>query len=170
MTNTELTQEEVETIASLLEKISPGLLPLPIFKQVARLLTTVTVVLVPLMTVDNKIKVLLTQREETDPYYPGYFHPPGTILRASDETVQRAFERLLTKELHNPQVKTQPVFVNFVHEQIGRGREVALVHWIELEAKGNTGEFFDGDNLPEKTYPTDIPRIRMAVKHFKTVN
>jgi hypothetical protein len=165
-----LTTEEITLVASLLHKLEPGLLPFEIFKEVARLMTTVTVVLIPLLyDQNNELNVVLLRRGSTDRFYSNMYNPPGTIIRANDASITVAFQRLYETELQNPQIKHPPVFVHYVFDQIGRGREVSLIHWVELSEKPSVGDMFRVDSLPQDTIASDVPRITMAVKHFKGI-
>lgn len=169
--STLLSHEEIETVTSLLERLEPGLLPFDIFNQIARLIATATVVIVPFIhEPEDKLKVLLTKREHDDPYYPNLYHPIGTVIRASDKTIDETFERLLSKELKTSVFQESPVFVGYVFDQIVRGKEISLIHWIELKEKPMIGDLFDAGNLPENIIPTDIPRIKMAIEHFLANN
>jgi hypothetical protein len=56
--------------------------------------------------------------------------------------------------------------VNNVYARIVRGRELSLVHWVELEASVTSEELYEVETLPERVVPTDQPRISMAAAHF----
>lgn len=164
-----LSPDDIRSLSNLLSKIEPGILPFEIFQHLVRLMTTVTVAVVPLYYNSNKkLQVLLTKRDATDIYYPNMYHPIGTILRPTDVTIASAIDRLLTTELQlqNPAIKRSPVFVNYVFDKIPRGSEVSLIHWFELSEKPTYGELFSVDVLPDNIIQNDIPRIKMAVDHF----
>ncbi len=161
----ELTPEEIQSVVAILGKLEPGLLPVDIFRSIARLMTTCTVVLIPFVKqADGSEKVLLLRRDTADPFYPGLYHPPGTILRASDETIKDAVLRILAKELLNPTIAANPVFVGYVFDEIVRGKEVSLIHRIEIAENPEVGDLFAIDNLPKDIIENDIPRIRMAAE------
>lgn len=164
-----LSDKDIKTVSSIFSKIEPGPLPTEIFNQLARIMVTTTVVFVPLLyDKADRLCVLLTKRDENDTYYPNLYHPAGTVLRPTDVTIETAFNRILVSELKNPKVRNSPVFVDYVFDEIERGREVSLIHWIELLEKPEVGELFSIDCLPENIIQNDIPRIKLAVDHFLT--
>lgn len=163
-----LTDQEVATVTGLLKKLPPGFLPFDIFQQVARLVALPIIELVPLRYHNGKVEVLLFQREYDDPHWPGAWHTPGTVLRATDRQrgAQGAFDRLAVEEMEGA-VFFEPVFVqNVIHNQ-GRGTEVSAVYWAEC-VDSPTGIFFPADDLPEDPLiATQRVFIDAAVKHYK---
>jgi hypothetical protein len=166
--NSPLSDTEVATVVGLLKKLPPGFLPFELFQQVARLVALPIVELVPLRRHDGRTEVLLFQREDEDPHWPGAWHTPGTVLRATDETrgVQEAFHRLAVEEMEGA-VFYEPVFVkNVIHHQ-GRGTEVSAVYWAEC-VESPSGIFFPADDLPEDPLiASQRLFIDLAVKHFE---
>jgi hypothetical protein len=158
-----------QELCRLLEQLSPGLLPRDVFHAVARLMVTTTFVVVPLVQRQGQTYVLLHRRGSDDLYYPSMLDIPGTVIRASDETLSAAYERLLQAELPDLSVKQEPVFVSYVYDHlIVRGREVSLIHWIELNELVDLDNLFDVEDLPADIVPTDRTRISMAVDHFRS--
>lgn len=163
-------KDDLTAIPDLLERLQPGYLPQAIFHAVARLVVTPTFVVVPLFHCDDKILVHLTRRDSDDPHYANLLHPPGTVIRATDESLSEAYGRLAQTELSGLRPIGSPVFVDVFYEQIKRGREISLVHWIALECKGDRESFYDSAILPADIVPTDITRIEKAVRHFRCQN
>ena len=159
-------KDDLTAIPDLLERLQPGYLPQTIFHAIARLVVTPTFVVIPLFHHGKKILVHLTRRDSDDPHYANLLHPPGTVLRATDESLSAAYERLAQTELRGMRLIGSPVFVDIFYEQIKRGREISLVHWIALEFEDDREGFYDCAALPADIVPTDITRIEKAVHHF----
>ncbi|MDH3601037.1 MAG: hypothetical protein OEU26_15555, partial [Candidatus Tectomicrobia bacterium] len=95
---------------------------------------------------------------------------PGTVILATEESLNETYRRLTRTELRELQLKGAPVFVDVFYEQISRGREISLVHWVALEGEGDRDGLYDSAALPTDIVPTDIPRIEKAVSHFRRQN
>jgi hypothetical protein len=163
MSNDKNHRELCEALAEFI----PGELPRDVFQAVARIMVTATYVVVPLLRHADRTYVLLHRREADDLYYPSMLNTPGTVIRASDENLSAAYGRLLATELQGVSVRNRPVFVNNVFDRIVRGREVSLVHWVEIEEPVFSNHLFDIAKLPDDVVPTDRPRIAMAAAHFR---
>lgn len=155
-----------QELCRLLGHLSPGPLPRDVFHAIARLMVTTTFVVVPLVQEQGRTYVLLHRRGSDDLCYPSMLDIPGTVIRASDETLSATYQRLLQAELPNVSVKQGPVFVNYVYDLIVRGREVSLIHWIELNELVDLDNLFDVAELPADVVPSDRARIAMAADHF----
>ncbi len=151
--------------AEVLDGLPVGFIPPRLFRQFARLVVLPSLVVVPLFRRGSEIHVRLTQRDTDDPDYPGQWHPPGTVIRPSDDTLQACFERLARSELSGMTIVRGPVFFDVAFTQIVRGRELSLLHWIEVVDDDSPGSFAVG-NLPNTTIDTDMPRIQGAATHF----
>ena len=160
-------KDDLTAIPDLLERLQPGYLPQKIFHAITRLVVTPTFVVIPLFYCEQKILVHLTRRDSDDPHYANLLHPPGTVLQATDQSLNEAYERLAQTELNGLRLIGSPVFVDVFYEQIKRGREISLVHWIALECNGDREGFYDSETLPADIVPTDITRIEKAVRHFR---
>jgi hypothetical protein len=159
----------MKQLAGLLAKLEPGLLPYPVFLQVARLVTLPIVEIVPLRkTRIDTIEILLTKRPDDDPHWPGKLHTPGTVIRATDSegSYEDAFERILEGELAG--IKTsQPVFVqNLLHHE-GRGMADAHIYYVEVYSEPFEGSFYDVDHLPETIAWSQPIFIETAVSAFR---
>jgi len=155
-------------LCRLLGQLTPGLLPRDVFQAIARLMVTTTFVVVPLVRRQGRTYVLLHRRAPDDLSYPSMLDVPGTVIRASDETLSAVYDRLLRAELPALSIKQGPVFVSHVYDLIVRGREVSLIHWIELGDDIEQGDLFDVGDLPPDLVPTDRARIAMAADHFRS--
>lgn len=171
--NQPLTNEEIEAVASLLQRLPRGYLPQPIFWAVASLVTTPTMEVAPLRKTANGLEIYLTQRPENDPHWPSGWHIPGTVIRSTDEegSLASGFARVLQDELgEGMRYVSEPVQVTTKFWDVTRGRELDLVHYIEVEVIDEaklTGRFFPVDSLPETTlehHKIMIPEIAAAFR------
>ena len=163
-------KDDLAAIPSLLERLQPGFLPQTIFHAVARLVVTPTFVVIPLFHDDEKTSVHLVRRDIDDPHYANLLHTPGTVILATDESLNETYRRLARTELHGLQLRGDPIFVDVFYEQIKRGREISLVHWVALEGRGDSDGLYDSAALPTDIVPTEITRIEQAVRHFHLQN
>jgi len=167
-----LKDNEIQVAVSILEKLRPGKLPLSVFLQTTRLTVTPIIEIVPLRKrKDNKVEILLTERDDTDPNWPGMVHTPGTVVRSTDSegSYEDAFKRILEDELKGVQT-SKPIFVGNLLHKVKRGLESCIVYWVEVSGKPPTGKFYRFDNLPKNLVDTQIKFINLAVKHFQDHN
>ncbi len=165
---TEPTPEEIAAAAKTLSKLRPGILPLPIFLETTRLTVSSIVEVVPLRKVDGRVQVLLTQRENDDPNWPGMLHTPGTVVRPTDEEggYKSAFGRIIEGELSSVQLSGEPQYVGSVLHKVARGMEDAKVFYVEVAGEPTQGVFYDLDELPDNIVYTQVDFIRSAAKSF----
>jgi len=165
--NKKLSIEEQDTLINLLNKFEPGPVPVDIFTAIAKIIVTPTYLAVPLYNDNNQLKVLLLDRDENDPYWPGQMALPGKIMLATDESLDDVYARLLKSELPNVKIKNGPIFCGHIFEEIIRGREVSLINYIEIAEVPTGYKMFDVNNLPNNIVKTEIHRVEMAVKKYK---
>ncbi len=166
--NIEPNQEDIERAVEILSKLEPGKLPIGIFIEVARWTVTPIIEVVPVrFGQNNKVQVLLTEREASDPIWGGMLHTPGTVVRASDieSNNNDAFKRILDGELNGVLVSV-PVFVENIFHKVKRGTEQAQVYYVEVLADPTIGRFYDADNLPENVVDSQLDFINHAVTSF----
>ena len=154
----------------MLNELEPGLLPQDVFEAIARLVVVPTFVIIPLFRRDGETRVLLTRRDDGDTHYAGLLHPAGKIMLATDESLTAIFERLIKSELPDISPVSPPVFVAQFFETITRGKEIALVHFLEIIDPKSGAETFDAANLPSDVISTDLHRIERAVTAFERLN
>jgi hypothetical protein len=168
--NTNITKQDITNIVKSLKKCKPGLLPLEIFLEIARLTVTPIIEIVPLRNVPLGTEVLLVERDKNDPNWPGMLHTPGTVLRANDKegAFEDAFGRILKGELGLSNFGGKPNLAGYIFHQVKRGRELGLVFWIEITTPNEPkiGRFYPYSNLPSNIIATQIPHIDLAVNHF----
>lgn len=114
----------------------------------------------------NKLRVFLAKREKDNLHYGGKPNPAGTVVRPTDKTMMDSYQRLLNTELMGLNIKQGPVFVNFVYDQIERGREISFIHWIKLGKLPESDDLYDFSKLPSDLIPTDVQRVETAANHF----
>jgi hypothetical protein len=153
-------------LCGMLDRLAPGFLPRDVFDSIARLVVTVTYVVVPLLQRDGRMFALLHQRSADERCYPSLLNTPGTVFLASDADLAAVHERLMMKEMPEVAVRGCAVFVENVFDAIPRGRELSLLHWVELENDFRSRHLYDVSALPENVVPTDRPRIERAASHF----
>jgi hypothetical protein len=149
-----------------LSKLESGYLQAEVFNEIARLVVLPTVVLIPFIRLNSNLKVLLTKRSSDDAYYPNMLHPPGTVLRSTDKSIQSAIERLKKTELAGVTFKGELVFVNFVFENIARGKELSLIFLTELLDVPSDYQLYMTDQLPLDLIQTDYTRIKSALERI----
>ena len=147
--------------------LAPGHLPEPVFEAIARLVVTPTFVVVPVFRRADRTRVVLTRRSGDDTQFAGMLHPPGKIMLATDSDLHAVFARLISTELPAIVVRSSPVFVAHFFEQITRGREVSLVHYLEVDDPAENMLSFDPFALPNDVVQMDFARIIAAVKAYE---
>ena len=163
-----LTDRQIQQVTALLRELEPGYLPEPIFFELSRLMVVPVVELVPLRINNQGTEVLLLDRGDDDPYWPGTVHVPGTVFMATDTTgnLKDALQRLLEGELKGVRINGGPQFVRAVFHQTRRGKQLANVHFVELAEKPEVGAFYSVDELPENTMDHQVGFIKDAARVF----
>ncbi len=157
-------------VVEALKALEPGLLPLEIFYQVARLAVLPAVEVVPLRVGDGMVEVFLTQRPSNDPFWPGEWHNPGTIVRPTDESgsFSVAFKRVCDGEL-GLHTWDEPVFVNPWLWHCTRGSALSLIHWLDVSHLDIQvpGQYFPVNALPHNIIAGMETVVSLAVDHYK---
>ncbi|MDD5294965.1 MAG: hypothetical protein PHP21_03550 [Patescibacteria group bacterium] len=165
-----LNKDDIEIIRKKMAQLKPGILPLPIFLEVSRLCVLSTIEIVPnRLEKNNSLQVLLIKRKEDDSNWPDMFHAPGTVVRETDRegNFKDAIKRILTDELKNVKIEIGPIFVKPVFRNLGRGKEMTLMHWAIAKGSCPLGKYFNIDSLPGNVIKKQVKDIKMAVSHFK---
>lgn len=160
-----MTADEASNAAAMLKNMQAGFIPQVLFKQFARLVVLPSFVVVPLFCRNGVVFTRLTKRDANDPDYPDQWHPPGTVIRPTDASLQACFERLRQSELPSMTLIGSPTLYDIAFTQIVRGKELSLLHWVEIIDE-RTPDCFPIGELPGATIDTDIPRIQAAATHF----
>lgn len=155
------------TLAEL-QAVDVGLLPEELFIELARLTVLAGVEVVCLRRGVAGVEVLLMQRAETDPFWAGQWHSPGSIVRPTDSagSYVDAFKRILSGELGLPNW-SEPAFVGTYFWHAKRGSAVSLVHWVDVTGVTMpVGTFFPVAALPENTIVDMDKVIVMAANAY----
>lgn len=111
------------------------------------------------------MQVLLAQRPDNDPWWPGFLHSPGVMVIPTDKEDQdfkTVFQRLCSTELQGL-LHSEPKFVtNKLLDTGRRGVENANIHWILVAGTPVYGDYFDIENLPENLMDHHRPIIEIA--------
>jgi hypothetical protein len=158
-----LDSEALNALTALcLSQYEPGFLPLSVFKEWARIGVLSTVEVIPLMhdETDNRTKVIVTRRPESNDWWSGKLHVPGNALLATD-TKDEAYSyrapiaRLVKKELGDAvSIVGSPQLLRgrFAGDAAERGRESTLIYWAEVTP-------VDGKKLPENAQFYDAEKL-----------
>lgn len=151
-----LTPEEIRETAERLRRLPKGFLPLEIFLAVAEKVATPTIDVAPLRTHEGRLQVFMLRRPDDDEHWPGQWHIPGTVLRATDEenSFNSGLARLFDGETEGLVVPVgEPKHVGTKFWDVERGRELDHLHYVEVEALSDDlpGQFFPVDELPDDT-------------------
>lgn len=93
-----LTEQDEKTVIELLGRVGPRWSP-AFYNAVASKVVVTTIELVCLRVEVNGWYALLLPRLMNDPFYPGMWHSPGTVLRYSDTSHSAALQRIISMEL-----------------------------------------------------------------------
>ncbi len=176
-----LTAEQRAVVASeYLAGVEPGFLPLPLFKEVSRLMVINTVEVV-LIQPEDDLKVLLTKRPPTDPWWANKLHIPGSVVLPTDPVdgvsdFSGTINRILDNELAGS-VKVVDT-INFLEPQrrVGpRGHEATTVHWAEAsvseELLPDSAGLFELDSLrlyqPEALVDGTVQTVERAMSAYQ---
>jgi hypothetical protein len=180
-----MTQEELAELAtSCLERLEPGRQPLPLFTQMARLVVTSTVEMVPFMPVNENPKVLLAKRSDDDPWWPGQWHLPGTVLLPTDAALDvhdygTPVDRLFKDEFHGSIVRDGPVTIfDAQRRSWARGSEQTVFGWSRIDlARGSDevsgGELFNAEYVEnelagESVIDGHLSSVKRALRHYRS--
>lgn len=163
------TEAEIGLAADVLSRLPIGRLPLPIFEEVAVRSVLTAYELVIFRFRENKLQVLLLQRDSNDPWWPDEWHSPGIILTPEDASFEGAHKRLIDSELSGAIKITRPSFVDdLILDTKKRGIENAHIVWSMVqEGDPEHGEFFDVGNLPSDLIDHHHPILEAAISNYK---
>lgn len=162
-----------EYVSSVLAGYSPGQVPPAVFTEIARLVATPIVELVPLRAVETdtglQVQMWTLQRSQDDPVWPGQWHTPGAAIRAGDDHLGKVFKRLYHDELALTEKPSTPVFVGNRLYQSERGVEQAQIFWVtDLPDDVPVGKWQTADPWPANMVSSQHQTVAMAVAHFLT--
>jgi len=163
-----MTDPDVRQAADLLNQLTPGYLPEPIFVAIARLAVLTAIEFIPLrFAADGSgVEVLLLPRPDSDPIWPGAMHTPGTIVRPTDTTFTAAQMRLVREELGLNELP--PLIANGTNLiECDRGRGVTMEFIAVMDnIEPVQGVFYNCNDLPKNFVAELRPVIDRAVIRF----
>lgn len=139
------------------------------WEQLTRLTITVAVETIALRQGPQCPEVLLVQRPESEPAYPGEWHSPGSIMRVGEQ-IEDVIKRLEEKEF-GAKLLSYKFIANFNNLHELRGHFFTPVYLCEVDSaswlRSGRGTWFPVNQLPEKTlkHHRDV-LIPIAVKAF----
>lgn len=160
---------EYAELARMMESLESGYLPKDVFLQIARVYVTTTVDVLPILAGSySDTQILLLNRGPQDEIWKNMLHAPGSVVRATDESYDEAFRRIL-EEIGGVKIEEGPCFVGKpLLQSTERGRESVLVHWATISGEPKNGQYYPASNLPSAIIPGQLPRIRLAIDHFNS--
>ncbi len=169
-----LSAEEIKQTAENLRRLPKGFLPFEVFNAVAEKVTTPTIDVVPLRISNGRMEVFMLRRPGDDPYWPGQWHVPGTVLRSTDKAgdFSSGLDRLFKSKDETEGTITPtsaPKYVTTKFWDVARGRELDTVHYVPVEATSDQlpGQFFPVDELPDDTIEHHKIIIQEAAEAYK---
>ncbi len=163
-----------DDVARYLARQQPGRQPLPIFKELARLTVLPTAEYIPLRRspATGVVEVLLTKRPPTDPWWPGLWHNPGTVLLASDTLSGEHDYTDATRRVFGPggelkgsvRLLSDPIEVGTERRVTVRGHEIAVIFVVAVGDDTAYGRYFALDSLPDDMVKHQIPSIKWAAR------
>jgi hypothetical protein len=143
--------EREELLVRLLERLKwgPGrLVPPEVFTAICSALTTTGIELVVVRYLSARPCVLLFRRSNTDKFYAGQWHTPGSLFYGH-ETPESVLQRLMERELRRlPVLPPRKVGCNWFNTP--RGAEVTQLYvTISTDDHVGLGEWFPLSDLPD---------------------
>lgn len=119
-----------------------------VFTAICGALTTTGIELVVVRYLSGRPYALLFQRPDTDAFYAGQWHTPGSLFYGH-ETPESVLQRLMERELRGlPVLPPKKVGANHFHTP--RGSEVTLLYLaISTEDHDGPGQWFPLSDLPD---------------------
>jgi hypothetical protein len=154
----EPTPAEIGQAAEVISRIESPI-PTPVFTEMARLVATPLIELIPFKIIEGKLHVRMIPRPEGDIVWPGMVHVPGSAFRPG-EGLEDVFERLFQGELDGANVP-EINYAGMRWHRGERGHEMAWVcHYLENEeTSSRVGEFYPIDDLPKNAVESQLPMI-----------
>lgn len=161
-----LSADQLTHCTDILRQLEPGIVPVEIFEQIARLMRLPTVILIPIKHLDGQVYVGVVRREADDRWWPGLLHLAGTVLRSTD-TMETALQRLIDTELQLSNHQAPVFHENLVH-QSKRGAELQLIYSVDgCELAPNSPlQWFPIDALPADFLVTEQAALQVLKRHL----
>ncbi len=156
-----------DAVAEYLRSFHGQLLPPQVFYAIAETMALPYIELVIFHPTAKQSEVLLTKREEDDPYFPGLWHVPGTLLRATDldkpgDRFDLAINRIVSEELGGMSI-SRPTHTGMYFHGVTRGVGLSIIHTALAQSTPTVGQFFPVSRLPEDIIQEQAVFIRQTV-------
>jgi ADP-ribose pyrophosphatase YjhB (NUDIX family) len=132
-------------LVHLMKELNPGFLPEPVFFEMQRLNNSLSVEIALYRETADGIAIYLGKRKDSDPFWPGLYHIPGTMVRGN-ESIQDSVVRLINGEFGT--LSEMPQFTRYYEAETPRGRITHLLFEAIVD-EGDDTHFFYYDQLPE---------------------
>lgn len=169
MSRTQLSSAESRLLLELLDKCVPGALSPEVFNALGRLVVYPAIELIPLRKNQfGDVEVLLISREASDPVWPSMLHMPGTVLRATDSSIEGAFKRLVRDELNG--LKVSVLEFNGVHLNRNlRGNGLQMEYLVHIEGVPENAAYYSIDSLPTNFIQEQVESLNRGVERYRRV-
>ncbi len=169
--NEPLSEQEIELTALLMRRVRfDPYCPQAIFLAWEGTFYNKAVELAVLRTGQTGDEILLTRRLSTDPFYPGQWHMPGSVVIPGNNT-ERTLVGLMERELGS-----RVGFPTFVHEfeflryERPRGQGFCNLYKVMVGYRASKsishGTFFPINHLPEPMVEHHITMINKIKEHL----
>ncbi len=156
-----------EEVAKAEQSYEPGRVPEPVWYEHIRLNAVVTVEITPYKIVDGKIFVYMEKRPESDKFYAGQYHMPGTMVNGNDQDLESALNRVKRKEIGSF-VSDEPEQIAAYYRTTPRGNEGVFQFLMKVYEGGDPNNWFDVENLPLNTITAHKEMVAKSVNVIKT--
>ncbi len=169
----EITPAEKATTIAVLDKITKlKNVPQEIFDVFQYSFGGTSLEVVPIyLASDGTMKVFLSKRPDTDTYWPGELHIPGTMVFPWDgengNGFDNAWRRLNKKEIMQ-QLEGKPIHVSTLSLNTRRGSETAVVHDVIISDPSpvDGGDWYSISELPNNIIDHHLLIIREGLLFF----
>ena len=163
-----------EVAADCLALLEPGRQPLPLFTQFARHVTLSTFEVTPFRESRTGTEVLLSLRSETDAWWPGQWHLPGSVILPAKQPGIRRYEDFADEILGNEFASTVRRIGNVslfdAQPRTGlRGSEQTVFGWANVDLTHTDVEPYEGRFFDVDTLLSDPPKGGLVEGHELTI-
>ena len=161
-TNTSPTSQEIETAAEIVSRVESPI-PTVLFTEMARLVNTPLIELLPFQVIDDELYVRMIPRPADDIVWKGQIHVPGSAFRAQED-IEQVLQRLFQGELEQKAVNGEIKHLGIHFHDSERGTELAFTcYYVEqVDDEINMGELYLVRDLPENVVASQLPMIYRA--------
>lgn len=162
----EWTDVDTALLVDLLERL-PSPMPYPAFRALCKRMPSSACELIVLRRRGLAIEVLLTQRPENDPDWPGAWHYTGSVIRDTDTCFEDALHRIMKTEIRG-YLQELPKYIGDILTSFKRGLILQRIYVGVLdEYYPHEGQFFNIKDLPQPFIDEQLPGLAIAVKAFE---